>query len=119
MSLERRLRGVALVHRPDPVGEVVAWCEHFLAATGDWPGSTALMLATLAWTEAILGHFADARRHVSEGHVSLRELGLRHQEGMHAVLAGYVETAASDPVAAASWFERPTRSSWVGQRWFG
>jgi tetratricopeptide (TPR) repeat protein len=77
------------------------------------------MLATLAWTEAMLGRLADARSYVSQGHASLRELGLRIQEGIHAVLAGYVEVAASDPVAAATWFHAANRIlAESGERWF-
>jgi class 3 adenylate cyclase len=112
--------GWSKIHGPDPVSEVHAWCERYLATADDWPGSTALMLAALAWTEAMLGRVVDAREHVRVGQASLRELGLRIQEGMHAVLAGYVELTASDPVATAAWFEQANQIlGESGERWFG
>ena len=104
---------------PDPVEKALAWCERSLEKAGDRPGAAALILSVLAWTEAMLGRFDDARRHLGEDEVALRELGLRLQQGFHAYLAGLVETLASDPVAAESRFHAAIELiGGAGEHWF-
>ena len=105
---------------PDPVEQTIAWCARSLEEAGARPGAAALILANLAWAKAMLGIYDDARGHLAEGEVALRELGLRLQDGLHAMLAGYVETSAADPVAAESWFVAAIDIfRGAGERWFG
>ena len=104
---------------PASVAEILAWCERSLEEASNQPGSTVVIVSNLAWTEAMLERFDDARRHLREDSVTVRELGLRLQEGLHMMLAGYVETLASDPVAAESWFGAAVEIlEDLGERWF-
>ena len=110
--------GFALLNGPVPVGVGLRRCRDMFVETRGDPVAEANLLLFVAAHEAMAGEFADALDHAATSRTATRELGLRWQTGIHALLSSQVCLLAGDPVeaevllrAALATFEE------IGDRW--
>ena len=102
---------------PTPVAEGTRRVERLLEG---WRGTTADHLrGWLGPLNAMEGRFEDARAWIEESRALIRDLGLRHHEGIQDLLSAYIELLAGDPAAAT----RELRAAnevfiEIGDRWY-
>ncbi len=92
--------GFALMNGPVPVGVGLRRCRDMLVETRGDPVAEANLLLFVALHEAMAGEFTDALDHAAAGRTATRELGLRWQTGIHALLSSQVCLLSGDPVEA-------------------
>ena len=90
----------ALMNGPVPVGVGLRRCRDMLEETRGDPVAEANLLPFVAVHEAMAGEFAAALEHAAGGRAATRELGLRWQTGIHALLSSQVCLLSGDPVEA-------------------
>lgn len=94
--------GFALLNGPVPVGMGLRRCRDMLIETRGDPVAQANLLMFVAVHEAMARDFPDALDHAAAGRAATRELGLRWQTGIHALLSSQVCCLSGNPVEAES-----------------